>query len=266
MSNKTTILFVDNDEDFREARTELLEQAGYLVKGVSNAADARRWLRDGTNGTIDLVILDVRLVKEDDENDISGRLLAEIVGQAMPVIILTGYPSTKDAQEMLAAHGSHPPVASAYVAKQAGPGALFAAIHAALSAKTPSGSSGPVVTPHKKIDWRMFLAMACLVLGIVLNILMGITNDPKWIIGLPILVVLIWMSLSISQGGRTEIETSQQSVRIYLHYVVLALFFVFLAYAVWLFLQGRTTSAVLATVQGVVVGVVSLLDKTNKSK
>jgi len=57
----TTILIVDDEDNFREGFDKYLTNKGYTVQSASNLTDARRLLRDEQ---IDIVLLDVQIGKE----------------------------------------------------------------------------------------------------------------------------------------------------------------------------------------------------------
>jgi DNA-binding response OmpR family regulator len=85
------ILFADNDPDFLETRSEFLEKAGYKVVKATSPTDAERCLRDMWTP---IAILDVRLVDDDDEKDLSGVTLAESdLCRSLTKVMLTNYPS-----------------------------------------------------------------------------------------------------------------------------------------------------------------------------
>jgi two-component system cell cycle sensor histidine kinase/response regulator CckA len=58
----TTILVVDDDEDFREVIAAILEKAGYDVLEAPNGAEAAAIL-DRRPGAVDLLITDIQMPK-----------------------------------------------------------------------------------------------------------------------------------------------------------------------------------------------------------
>ncbi|MGQ9601043.1 MAG: TRADD-N-associated membrane domain-containing protein [Anaerolineae bacterium] len=126
---KATILFADNDSDFLKTRSEFLEQEGYLVIPAADPTEARRKLEVGR---IDLVIVDIRLVNDDDEKDTSGLTLAKEVARTVPKIILTGFPSYEYVRDALRPQLDGLPAAVDFVAKQEGPEALLRTVRKAL--------------------------------------------------------------------------------------------------------------------------------------
>ena len=91
------ILFVDNDSEYLAARSTLIERAGYRVTTINRLDQAEAALRDRW---FHLAVLDVRLVDDSDEHDLSGlRLAKQEQHSCIPKIILTKFPET--VQEML---------------------------------------------------------------------------------------------------------------------------------------------------------------------
>ena len=89
---QTKILMVDNDPDFLATRAEFLEQAGYHVTKATTLADAEKYLRDGW---FQLAILDIRMINDDDEKDVSGMTLVNAdFTRAIMKIVLTSFNTT----------------------------------------------------------------------------------------------------------------------------------------------------------------------------
>ncbi|MFT3892790.1 MAG: response regulator [Anaerolineales bacterium] len=130
---KPKILFADNAIDFVNARKEFLEKEGYDVICATNPTDARRILEERK---IDVAILDIRLMRDYDENDISGLTLAKEVARHVPKILLTGYPSVELAIQALAPNLDGLPVVVKLLIKQnqekTGSEALLQAVREAL--------------------------------------------------------------------------------------------------------------------------------------
>ena len=95
MNSKTAhnILVVDDQENWREALTLLLDGEGYKVETAEYFEDAIHFL---SKMHFDLVILDVRLVDPDVFNVQGVELLRLIKSQknAPKVVMLTGYPES----------------------------------------------------------------------------------------------------------------------------------------------------------------------------
>ncbi len=129
-----TLLFVDNDRDFLETRSEFLEQAGYQVFAAASPEEARGVL---ARDEIDLAILDIRLRDDDDEKDTSGLTLAKELERTLPKIMLTNYPTVDAAREALRPQLDGLPIAVTFVSKQEGHQALIQAVQNTLG---PLGS------------------------------------------------------------------------------------------------------------------------------
>jgi CheY-like chemotaxis protein len=110
-----------------------LEREGYHVIVATNPSDARRILEQER---IDVAILDIRLLRDYDEKDVSGLTLAKEVGRHVPKIMLTGYPTIEAAIQALAPELEGLPPAFAFLTKQQqeqeGPEALIKAIREGL--------------------------------------------------------------------------------------------------------------------------------------
>jgi CheY-like chemotaxis protein len=131
--SKATILFVDNDLDFLETRSEFLREEGYRVIPAKDPESARRWLE---KGGIDLAIIDIRLEDDDDERDTSGLTLAKEAPRSMPKVILTSWPSVDAVREVLRPQWDGLPAAVDFVDKEDGPDALSHAVYLALGPGT----------------------------------------------------------------------------------------------------------------------------------
>jgi len=125
------ILFADNSHDFLDTRSGFLEAAGYRVLKAVTLEKAKQLLQDTW---VHLAILDIRMVDDDDERDVSGLTLAKTeVYQPIPKVILTGFPSYEAVREALgpALHGLPPAVA--FLAKKEGPEALIQVVEQAFT-------------------------------------------------------------------------------------------------------------------------------------
>lgn len=126
---KAIILFADNNPNFLNTRKEFLEQEGYQVIPAANPTEAKRILEQGQ---IDLAVLDIRLVDDDDYEDISGLILAKEMARSVPKIILTGFPSYQYVREALESDLEGLPPAVDFIDKQEGPETLIEAIRKVL--------------------------------------------------------------------------------------------------------------------------------------
>ena len=140
--NKGRILFIDNVERFLKVRSEFLEAARYEVLKALTLEEAKRLLQDGW---VHLAILDIRMVNDDDDSDISGLTLAKDPAyRAVPKIILTGFPTYQAVREALGPALDGLPPAVDFVAKQEGPEVLIQAVERAFA-------------EHVRINWDLHL-------------------------------------------------------------------------------------------------------------
>ena len=138
MTSAANILFVDNNKLFLDTRAEFLEDAGYRVLPAISLEEARRVMEADP---VDLVILDVRMVDDDDKTDVSGILLAKEERYApIPKIILTDFPDYATAREALGPVLDGMPPAVDYLAKAEGPEALVERVGKALARFAPWNS------------------------------------------------------------------------------------------------------------------------------
>jgi DNA-binding response OmpR family regulator len=129
--SKGHILFADNVKRFLNARAELLEDAGYTVVKASSPQEARQMLEEAR---VQLAILDIRLVDDTDEEDVSGLTLAkEPAFRPIPKIILTGFPDYEDVRDALGPVVDGLPPAVKYVVKEEGAEVLISAIEEAFA-------------------------------------------------------------------------------------------------------------------------------------
>ena len=85
------VLIVDDYSDWRNMLSGLIEREGHLVVSVSTREAALAYIDENTD--LDLVILDIRLVETEENNEDGMRLLAEIRKRLSftRVIMVTGY-------------------------------------------------------------------------------------------------------------------------------------------------------------------------------
>jgi CheY-like chemotaxis protein len=126
---KTTVLFVDNDAEFLQTWREFLEHEGYQIIPALDPSEARGILEQRH---VDLAIVDIRLLNDDDEKDVSGLNLAKRAAPSVPKIILTRFPTYDAVREALGPQLEGLPPAVDFVAKQDGPQALLTAVRKVL--------------------------------------------------------------------------------------------------------------------------------------
>jgi len=85
------VLIVDDYSDWRNMLSGLIEREGHLVESVSTREAALAYIDE--NKDLDLVILDIRLIETEENNEDGMRLLAEIRKRLSftRVIMVTGY-------------------------------------------------------------------------------------------------------------------------------------------------------------------------------
>ena len=85
------VLIVDDYSDWRNMLSGLIEREGHLVVSVSTREAALAYIDE--NKDLELVILDIRLVETEENNEDGMRLLAEIRKRLSftRVIMVTGY-------------------------------------------------------------------------------------------------------------------------------------------------------------------------------
>lgn len=128
--DRKRVLYADNSHDYLDARSEFLERKGYQVIKAYSPAEAEQILE---RENIHLAILDIRLVDDNDDSDISGFLLAKDERyKRVPKIIVTGYPAFEVVREASGLNIGGKPIALAYLAKEEGPEALIEAVNLAF--------------------------------------------------------------------------------------------------------------------------------------
>jgi CheY-like chemotaxis protein len=126
---RINILLADNDTDSVKALQEFLEHEGYRVLTASNPTQARHIL---DHEQTDLAILDIRLLSDEDEKDISGLALAKETNPIIPKIVLTRFPTYQAVREALGPALDGLPPAVGFVAKQEGLEVLLRYVRLAL--------------------------------------------------------------------------------------------------------------------------------------
>lgn len=128
---KKRVLFVDNDPDFLETRSESLAGTGLHLFKATSFEQAEAFLRDHW---VHLAIIDLRLRDEGDERDTSGLTLAKLdTYRSLPKIILTKFPNYESVREALGPALNGLPPAVDFVAKQEGPDALIQSVEEAFT-------------------------------------------------------------------------------------------------------------------------------------
>ena len=140
MTQTKVLLLADNDLDFLHTRAEILQHTGYKVVQAVSVDEARVKL---FSERIHLVILDLRIIDDDDQKDISGLSLAKEPGfRPIPKIILTALPTIQAAREVLGSALDGLPPAVDFLAKREGLDAMLGAVEKAFA-------------QHVRINWDL---------------------------------------------------------------------------------------------------------------
>lgn len=83
---KNKILIIDADADFRDAVQSLLESNGYDAVAASNGHEGYQKAKDESP---DLIILDMRMSRQEEFKDIASALGADAALQDIPVILIS---------------------------------------------------------------------------------------------------------------------------------------------------------------------------------
>lgn len=128
--SRPRILFADNIESFRKTRAEFLVDR-YDVLEASTPKEAEICLRDEW---VHLAILDIRMMDDNNEKDVSGLNLAKNEAyRAVPKIMLTAYPTFEFVREAMGRALEGLPPAVDFIAKQEGSGAMLQAVENAFA-------------------------------------------------------------------------------------------------------------------------------------
>lgn len=95
MSERPTILIVDDDEDIRTVFRSNLESVGYFVETAENGKEA---IEKSRERHFNLALIDIKLP------DMEGTQLLKILGESVPNmirIIVTGFPTLNNAIDSL---------------------------------------------------------------------------------------------------------------------------------------------------------------------
>lgn len=151
---RNVLLLADNDAEFRETWGTILTNAGYDIRLASNPEQARNLLRETG---IDLAILDLRLVDDEDEKDISGLEVAtDKTFLHIPKIVLTAFPTSyENLRKALGPAVDELPHAIAFVDKAEGPRALLEVIRRALETWPRLRMSTTKVSEQIKADHKV---------------------------------------------------------------------------------------------------------------
>jgi CheY-like chemotaxis protein len=149
------ILLVDNEPEHLEPLQEFFEGEGYRVLLATDPTEARRIME---NEPVNLAVIDLRLINNEDEKDISGLTLAKQVKSDIPKIIWTAFPTVQAVREALGPRIDGLPPVVAFIPKEEGVESLLAAVRLALMQINPRvenkmlkafGVGAPVALHHR---------------------------------------------------------------------------------------------------------------------
>lgn len=81
------VLIIDDDSDFREAVSTLLEAKGYEVSCASNGSEGFSQAKQLFPG---LILLDVMMATKSEGFDVAKQLKADAATREIPVVLITG--------------------------------------------------------------------------------------------------------------------------------------------------------------------------------
>lgn len=136
---RPTVLLADNDQEYRSSLIPLLRLEDYEVKEADSVESAMGKL---DTVPLSLALVDLRLMRDDTDSDISGLQVAKKARErGIPCIIITAFDSVETTRLALRQRGEEPSLAVDYVPKRLGPDALLASVAAVLERrKGPAGS------------------------------------------------------------------------------------------------------------------------------
>lgn len=195
--SKGKLLLSDNDLDFLTILAEHLTRDGYEVVTANSSAEARRILE---HGEIDLAILDIRLTNDNDENDITGLVLAKSIAPEIPKIIQTRFPTYEAVREALGSSFEGIPTAVDFVTKQEGPEALLTAIKSALKEANQKKEQFQEGNKLASITFlrRSVFALIFLLLALAAGIASMVFNNPQWLFGTVALSIIAVVLFALS--------------------------------------------------------------------
>jgi len=185
--SRAIVLLVDNDEHFLEMERRKLQGDGYKVIPATSPDEARQVL---DKGSVDIAIIDIRLLNDRDENDWSGIELANSIAPSIPKLIFTAYPSTEAAREALRVKFDGLPPATDFLAKAEGHDALVTSIQRVLRIESPFRKlsinialkiEDDYLDARRQAKWNFHVSLVVSILG-VLIILFGAATALKGIL------------------------------------------------------------------------------------
>jgi CheY-like chemotaxis protein len=184
---KAVLLFADNDLSSLETWAKVLWKAGYEVRNASNPHQVHQVLE---NSGVDLAVLDLRLIDDEDEKDLSGLKIACMKSfRYIPKVILTAFPTSyENLRTILGSSVDELPGAVAFVDKAEGPEALLAVIRQTLEAWPRIRASTIKVADQVRADHTVARRQA------TLNYWMSSTLSICGFLVIIACVVLVWFN------------------------------------------------------------------------
>jgi DNA-binding NtrC family response regulator len=134
MSNKSSVLIVDDEEIVRRAHLRSLESSGCNARV---AGDGETAIREMESNPADVILLDLRMPGLD------GMDVLKTIKQRWPdseVVVITGYPTIESAKEAVRMGACN------YIAKPVGPDEVVKAANEAMTQKRWALRSVPTVS------------------------------------------------------------------------------------------------------------------------
>jgi len=123
---KKIILFIENNLNYLNVQSQIFELEDYHVLKASTLEKAEAELKEKR---IHVAIFDIRMIDDDDPEDISGLLMAKKEEyKILPKIMLTGYPDLEYVREALRTNKNEYRPAVDFLSKDEGPQALIQSV------------------------------------------------------------------------------------------------------------------------------------------
>jgi predicted nucleotide-binding protein len=126
------ILLADNDPEEIETWSAVLMKGGYEVITALSVSAAQEIL---FKGDLDLAVIDLHMVNNDEDEDLSGLLLAKTFRETVPVVLFTGRPTADSTIEALRKDGRSAPAVAVIRKHKDGPEGLLKAVREAIVPK-----------------------------------------------------------------------------------------------------------------------------------
>ncbi len=186
-----TILMIDNDEDFLATKSEILRTEGYNVLTATTTAEAREIIQDQRP---DLVLLDVRLIDDNEPKDESGLGFAYYLrDHGIPCIILTAYLTPGVVRQTLKSDDQQGPLALDFLGKEESNAELLRSIEKALEVSIPQRTKTNIpiresaaATALEESEGGPKLSLLIALIALLVLAMAGFagifTGDPIWLV------------------------------------------------------------------------------------